>query len=369
MSSAQGDASTQGEQGSSSNSLYAAIARSATRSIALYFSRPVRLFRPSKVNGWQTLRLLATQEGHSLTPQYMRQLVRQQGVSVIAKHFVPPMMVNLVLGSALWTTYSEATTLLEPHIDSQIPLAAASGAIAGAAQALLAAPAENVRFVLEGGSSATGWSYAWKEVFRGTVGGQTLSKRDELHQAREVREWMREVSDMAGRGWRGWKWGVAKDACGFAVFFTVFETTRRLAAATKTSVQGLLEQPSSGIRRSDALQRNGPRVAHALTLVTGGAVAGLAYELACRPWDVARKAVRVDRVVAGAERHSVPAILLQKLRDDGWVSFFKPPVVHEHDPHASPMHRRLHALGRTLARVGPWGIGFLAWEAFGPGLS
>jgi len=30
------------------NSLYAALARTATRSVALYFSRPVRLFRPSK---------------------------------------------------------------------------------------------------------------------------------------------------------------------------------------------------------------------------------------------------------------------------------------------------------------------------------
>lgn len=124
------------------------------------------------------------------------------------------MTVNLVLGSVLWTTYSEATSLLEPHIGSQIPLAAACGALAGGTQALVAAPAENVRFVLEGGSPAAGWSCAWKEVFRGTSGNQALSKRDELHQAREVRDWMREVSDMAGRGWDGWKWGVAKDACG-----------------------------------------------------------------------------------------------------------------------------------------------------------
>lgn len=30
------------------NNLYAALARTMTRSAALYFSRPVRLFRPSK---------------------------------------------------------------------------------------------------------------------------------------------------------------------------------------------------------------------------------------------------------------------------------------------------------------------------------
>ncbi|EKM55468.1 uncharacterized protein PHACADRAFT_173588 [Phanerochaete carnosa HHB-10118-sp] len=367
MSTAHNKASSDQPESGSASSLYAAIARSATRSMALYFSRPI--YSLALVNGWQTLRLLATQEGHSLTPQYMRQLVRQQGVLVIAKHFIPPITINLVLGSVLWTTYSEATSLLESHINSQIPLAAASGALAGGAQALLAAPAENVRFVLEGGSPATGWSYAWKEVFRGTSGDKTLSKRDELHQAREVRDWMREVSDMAGRGWHGWKWGVAKDACGFAVFFTVFEMTRRLAVATKTFSQGLIEQKSSGICRSQAMQKNGPRVAHALTLVTGGAVAGLAYEMACRPWDIARKAVHVDRVVAAAEHHSVLSILLQKFRDDGWTSFFKRPTVHEHDSHASSAHRRLHALGRTLGRVGPWGIGFLAWEAFGPGLS
>jgi hypothetical protein len=124
------------------------------------------------------------------------------------------MLVNLVLGSVLWTTYSEVTRLLEPHMDSQVPVAAAAGAVAGGAQAVVAAPAENVRFVLEGGTPATGWSHAWKEVFRGTRGDGTLSKRDELHQAREVRDWMREVGDMAGRGWNGWGWGVAKDACG-----------------------------------------------------------------------------------------------------------------------------------------------------------
>ena len=94
MSSPQRDAQEQ----ANTNPVYAAIARSATRSLALYFSRPVRLFRPSKgtliarprahvlthalnlVNGWQTLRLLATQQGQSLTPQYMSSLVRQQGV-------------------------------------------------------------------------------------------------------------------------------------------------------------------------------------------------------------------------------------------------------------------------------------------------
>lgn len=36
------------QQQQQANSFYAALARTATRSLALYFSRPVRLFRPSK---------------------------------------------------------------------------------------------------------------------------------------------------------------------------------------------------------------------------------------------------------------------------------------------------------------------------------
>lgn len=91
---------------SAGNSLYAALARTATRGIALYFSRPVRLFRPSKgmkynarisieltmvdrtlfpVSGWQTLKGLARHHGEALTPRYMSMLVREQGVCLSLK--------------------------------------------------------------------------------------------------------------------------------------------------------------------------------------------------------------------------------------------------------------------------------------------
>lgn len=297
------------------------------------------------------------------------------------------MMVNLVLGSVLWTTYSEASSALESHIQSPIPLAGLSGAMAGGAQALVAAPAENVRSLLEGGSPATGWSYAWKEVFRGTRSNLAKSKRDELHEARQVRDWMRDVSDMAGRGWDGWKWGVAKDACGtvppshvgapdswtspsgFAVFFSIFEITRRFAITAKELSQTFLQQQPPEFCRRPGVQKNGPRITHAMTLVTGGAVAGFAYEVSCRPWEAARKALRVDRVVAAHEHHSALLILLHKARTEGWLAFFRQAGAPDHETYASPLHRRLNTLLRTLGRVGPWGVGFLVWEAFGPGLA
>ena len=133
---------------------------------------------------------------------------------VFPKHFIPPMLVNLTLGSVLWTTYAETSDILTPHVSSSLGVAAFSGAAAGGMQALFAAPAENVRFLLEGGSPVN-WSHAWKEVFKGSRTRDTpTSLQAELHEARQVRQWMKEVGEMAGRGWNGWGWGFGKDVCG-----------------------------------------------------------------------------------------------------------------------------------------------------------
>ena len=103
--------------------------------------------------------------------------------------------------------------MLEPHLTHPLAISLVSGAVAGGAQAVVAAPAENVRLLLEGGSYS-GWSSAWKDVFRDSEGQVKLSKAESLHQARQVRQWMSEVSDMAGRGWNGLYWGMAKDSAG-----------------------------------------------------------------------------------------------------------------------------------------------------------
>lgn len=136
---------------------------------------------------------------------------------VIPRHFIPPMVVNGVLGFVLWSTYSKVSDTLDPYLSSYpITLAAISGASAGGMQALIAAPAENVRLALEGTSSATarGWSHAWKEVFRGTQPQSSAPRLSQVHEARQVRDWMKDVGEMAGRGWDGWGWGCAKDICG-----------------------------------------------------------------------------------------------------------------------------------------------------------
>ncbi|KAI0332103.1 hypothetical protein GY45DRAFT_1321403 [Cubamyces sp. BRFM 1775] len=358
------------QQQQQTNSFYAALARTATRSIALYFSRPVRLFRPSKVSGWHSLRGLADSHGKSLSPSYLSWLVKEHGWLVIPKHFLPPMFVNGLLGVVLWSTYTEASSHLEPYLASHpTTLAAISGATAGGAQAILAAPAENMRFALEGTSRATGWHDAWKEVFRRTEPSTHLPRQEQMHEARQVRDWMREVGEMAGRGWDGWGWGCAKDICGFAVFFAIFDVTRRCAIEAKNFAQGALEHTPIANKQQGSLRKHTPRIVHATTLVTGGAIAGYAYELVCRPWDAARKAVHIDRLSPVHKQHTIPAVIMRKVHEDGMLALFKNPAHVPHDPSASRMRRRLNVALRTLGRVGPWGVGFLVWEAFGPGLS
>jgi len=158
---------------------------------------------------------------------------------------------------------------------------------------------------------------------------------------------------------------------GFAVFFSIFELTRRAAMKSKVVSYDLVRSHAFERYTSDSVRKHTPRVMHAMTLVAGGAIAGLAYELTCRPWDIARKAVHIDRLNPISERHSIASILLRKLRNDGILSYFRDPnhVPHHVDPSTSAVRRRLYLAARTLARVGPWGVGFLVWEALGPGIA
>lgn len=150
------------------------------------------------------------------------------------------------------------------------------------------------------------------------------------------------------------------------MFFSIFELTRRVASEAKVVARRYLLDRSEGRQtKSRPIRRNIPRIVHAMTLVTGGACAGLAYELASRPWDIARKVVHIDRVTAPSEHHSMAVLLLHKVKTEGLSSFFVNPT---NLPRESPSSHTRRVL-RTLARVGPWGVGFLVWEAFRPGAS
>lgn len=287
----------------------------------------------------------------------------------------------------LWTTYAEASTFFETHFKHPLTVSMVSGAAAGAAQAIIAAPAENVRLVLEGGKYH-GWSSAWKDVFLGSQVHYQLTetRAQKLHDARETRLWMKEVREMAGRGWNGFSWGLCKDAFGelyspmrmdsylsnnqgFAVFFSLFELTRQTALTIRSRTEQLIGKVSN----KPSTESHVPRIVHGTCLVAGGAFAGLAYEMTCRPFDEARRVVHAQRVSEPFNR-TVPAALRaleHKVRTDGISYFFHQARVHDVGSleAESLVRRRLRYALRVLGRVGPWGIGFLIWEIYGPGLS
>lgn len=132
---------------------------------------------------------------------------------IIPQHFVPPMAVNALLGSVLWGTYTEASRFLESHLENHTLNTAISGGIAGASQAIVAAPVENVRILLTSGFQGHSWSCAWKEVFLETTTVRNHPAR-KLQDIRQIRSWLQDVSQMAGRGWNGWGYTFCKDGCG-----------------------------------------------------------------------------------------------------------------------------------------------------------
>lgn len=273
VTSAVDQASATGGVVADSNSLYAGIARSGIRALALYFSRPIRLFRPSKArqvpesvgalmisltflmcSQWLDdleircpkrwcgslasvhIAICQTARCMSVCILCCRALILIRGwlgiqFGVLPRHFVPPLLINTVLGTLLFTSYTTMSSELssryptysstcEPSLVSCLLIillmtcicsvvAAVSGASAGAIQAIAGAPAENVRLLMENGTfhaqtSVSGWRHAWKEVFvdanQPAALKDKLPVRMRLSDAREARLFANELREMAGRG-------------------------------------------------------------------------------------------------------------------------------------------------------------------------
>ncbi|KZT50269.1 hypothetical protein CALCODRAFT_504903 [Calocera cornea HHB12733] len=375
-----------------------ALARTVARAGALYFSRPVRLFRPQKVSPWTTLRGLAAQQGTSFSPTFVINVFRTQGWQIFQHHMLPPILANTAMGTLLFTSYTLAQyeisshPALQPHTTA---VAAMAGATAGAIHGLVGAPLDNVARYLEKGD--TSWRQAWAEAFHlsrsaadfpvrpGDAGaqkaGQALAdmaredprqptakqvmqelKKQELwppptmKEAREAKEWIWEWRHMAGRGWTGWKWGCAKDITGFASFFAIFDLSRRSANYLARELTPPEYESANGRRPSVA------RAAHGITLVSGGVIGGLAYEATCRPWDAARALWIVNKSRPIGERQTLPQVVLSGMRERGVVYFFRSVRLPGAPAVKAAWYWRMLP---TLARVGPWGIAFLVWEGVG----
>lgn len=97
-------------------------------------------------------------------------------------------------------------------------------------------------------------------------------------------------------------------------------------------------------------------------------IAGLSYEIIGRPWDVTRQAVRL-KLVTNQEHRSPLVLVTRKIQQEGLLCLFRDPTVgNVNSPATSGVRRRIYSILRTLARVGPWGVGFLVYQAYDSGL-
>jgi hypothetical protein len=79
-----------------------------SRTVALLFSRPVRLFRPAKLSGVAALSYAAQAKGHGDVYSFagLRSLFRAEGFFFVPRQMLPPLVINGVLGFQLFFTYS-----------------------------------------------------------------------------------------------------------------------------------------------------------------------------------------------------------------------------------------------------------------------
>lgn len=145
------------------------------------------------------------------------------------------------------------------------------------------------------------------------------------------------------------------------MFFSLFELTRGVSLTLKDRAKTVTEKNEWNTSRCI------PGIVHGTSLVCGGILAGFAYELTTRPFDEARRIVHAQRITDPTHRTVRAGLkaLSDRAQENGIRSFFRAPISHDSDVPTTLRHRSL----RVLARMGPWGAGFLIWEAFGPGLS
>ncbi|GAA5876796.1 hypothetical protein JCM8547_003168 [Rhodosporidiobolus lusitaniae] len=307
------EASSSSGASSKTQSATAALSRALAGMLAFMFKRPIRLFRPVKISTWAGIQAIAEEQGRSVTPSFVRGLLRKEGWRFIPRHILPPLLVNTGIGLTLFTAYTTSESLLLPYLTSTashlllIPFI--SGAFAGAAQAILSAPLDNARLLLlrrqrflrlshssnprarrlralksyatvEGAPFVSWLSLLRDSVFqssRNAIGGAAAATpRERIEQGRR---WAR-------RGWSLMNLTLIKDSLGFGVFFLIFEVGREASRVAGLRYDGIDPNSDEKQRRSGA-----GLVLQSLGILMSGGIAGWVFSLVARPFERARAAI------------------------------------------------------------------------------
>ncbi|CAG8604579.1 16573_t:CDS:2 [Acaulospora colombiana] len=143
----------------------AAIARSFTlQALALFYRTPIKLFRPLRVDYLIMAKAIMPPPSENSTRNLfyrtsigmISNAVKYHGFSFIPRYILPPFVANSVVGAVLFTFYVSVLSKINgtssfdaPPPPSPFPAAFFSGAIAGAAQSLVAAPLDSLKVRFE----------------------------------------------------------------------------------------------------------------------------------------------------------------------------------------------------------------------------
>ncbi|WWD22823.1 hypothetical protein CI109_107317 [Kwoniella shandongensis] len=284
------------------SSASAALARSFVLFAGFLFRRPSKLFKPNRVDTWAGLRSLAISSDQTLSPSFIRNLLRRKsGIIALTLTLLPPMMVNTTLGFLLFTSHSlfslglarltffqrkqdvedevnnptekllvdqanaqgdevGAQTKLEEGNEHQITLetlfrgpsvipyhptllSALAGAGAGIVQGAAFTPVENVvRFLHQSTSSLT--------LLFGRLTGLPLPNVPPAFDASQPATPLQAIRNLFSSDawrknpswWTGWRWAIARDALSYSCFFAAFDMTRRVSLRMKALFGGNIEK-------------------------------------------------------------------------------------------------------------------------------
>jgi hypothetical protein len=109
--------------------------------VTWWFRLPIKLFRPSSINPWSIFQQIALAENKSLSPIFIRNILKREGFHMVKTSVLPLMTVNALLGGVLFNVYSFSLNLFNDLRGRQF----LSGFNAGLIYAILSTPVERIQ--------------------------------------------------------------------------------------------------------------------------------------------------------------------------------------------------------------------------------
>ncbi|WVQ81584.1 hypothetical protein IAT38_003708 [Cryptococcus sp. DSM 104549] len=180
----------------------------------------------------------------------LRVTVKNEGFLALYKGMLSPLIGVAAVNSLLFTAYGASRRIVSPYPDLSIPQVATAGAMAGAANAVLASPVEMFKIKMQG-------QY-------GGAGDKRLSA--------VFGDMWREYGFRNGI-MRGYWVTVIREIPAYAGFYAGYETSKRWFA-----------------------KQYAPNALPVWTLLTSGAIGGVSYWLACYPLDIVKSRVQLAKL-------------------------------------------------------------------------